>query len=235
MNFRTRQGPKVGLLFTGVILFAGCAASPPVLDTGADAEPTFDGLYPVRNSVMDHAWARPDIDLTDYSKVMLVGAGIAFRPGGETRHTRMPASATTHFEVSAQQRDALREIMVEAFTAELSASDRFELVSSPGPDVLMVYAALLDVVSNLPPEPAGRGDIYIRQVGEATLLLELRDPISGTVLARAIDRRAAAGSGDLFIPTNRAATTREVRRVAQFWARRLREGLEAQMGTAAGN
>lgn len=227
MHENQYQRILAGLLGAALMTLAGCASQAPALDTGPDAVPTFDGLYPVRNSVMDGAWLRPDIDLTGYSKVMLVGAGISFRPGGETRHARMPASRNTYFEVSERQREALREIIEQTFTTELAASDRFELVSRPGPDVLLVYAALLDVVSNLPPEPAGRGDIYIRQVGEATLLLELRDPMSDAVLARAIDRRAAAGSGDLFIPTNRAATTREVRRLAEFWARRLREGLEA--------
>jgi hypothetical protein len=51
------------------------------------------------------------------------------------------------------------------------------------------------------------------------------------VLARAIDRRAAAPSGDFFIPTNRAATRNEISRVARFWAQRLREGLEMQMAS----
>jgi len=221
--------PRYFLLATALAMLAGCATPEPTLDTGADAVPSYDGLYPVRNSVMDYAWARPDTDLSAYSKVMLVGTGISFRPGGETNRTRIGSSAATHFKVSERQRDELRKIVTEVFVEELGASDRFELVDRPGPDVLLVHAGLLDVVSNLPPEPAGRSGIYIRQVGEATLLLELRDPITGAVLARAIDRRAAAASGDYFIPTNRAATRKEISRVARFWAQRLREGLEAQM------
>lgn len=226
-----RRRPLLLLLGAALTVLTGCATPEPTLDTGADAVPTYDGLYPVRNSVMDYAWARPDADLSGYSKVMLVGTGISFRPGGESSRTRIGSSSATFFEVSERQREELRKIMAEVFVDELGASDRFELVDRPGPDVLLVHAGLLDVVSNLPPEPAGRSGIYIRQVGEATLLLELRDPVTGAVLARAIDRRAAAASGDFFIPTNRAATRKEITRVARFWAQRLREGLEAQMAS----
>ena len=56
----------------------------------------------------------------------------------------------------------------------------------------MIRAGLLDVVSFVPPDPVGgRTEIYLSRVGEATLVLEIRESESGATLIRAVDRRAA--------------------------------------------
>ena len=81
-------------------------------------------------------------------------------------------------------------------------------------------------VSFVPPEPMGRSSIYIREVGEATLVLELRDSITEAILARAVDRRAAESIGE-FQKSNRAMNAASVRRLAGFWAVLLRERLDA--------
>ena len=57
----------------------GCAAQPPAVVVDSSAK-TFDGLYPVENVSVTGAWARPDIDLTGYERILLEGAGIQFRP-----------------------------------------------------------------------------------------------------------------------------------------------------------
>jgi hypothetical protein len=208
------------------ILGAGCTSAPPTIDTAADAAVTFDGLYPVKGARADEAWARPDIDLTQYKFVMLQGAGIEYRPGGESGRTFYSRSQGGHFEVTENQKAALRQIMVEAFLGELGNSEVFSLVGEPGPEVLLVRGALLDVVSYVPPDPVGgRSDIYLSKVAEATLVLELRDSITEAILARSVDRRAAESAFN-FSESNRVTNTSEVRRLASYWAKRLREILD---------
>jgi hypothetical protein len=73
----------------------------------------------------------------------------------------------------------------------------------------------------------GRGDIYLSSVGEATLVLELKDSLSGETIYRAIDRRAAERAGGTMMTSNTVTTKSEVRRLAQRWATRLREGLDS--------
>jgi hypothetical protein len=63
-------------------------------------------------------------------------------------------------------------------------------------------------------------------VGEATLVLELRDSITEAVLARAVDRRAAERVAGMS-QSNRVQNRAEIRRLAQNWARILREQLDA--------
>jgi hypothetical protein len=218
---------KLFLASLAAITIAGCATPPPTVDTSAEAEMTFDGLFPVRDSRADQAWARPDVDLTQYSKVMLQSVGIEYRPGGESGRTLSSRSSGGPYEVTEEQKDRFEAIMRETFLDELGKSEHFTIVSEPGPDVLLVRGGLLDVVSYVPPDPVGvRSDIYLSRVGEATIVIELRDSITEAILARAVDRRAAEQMSGALQTSNRVTNATEVRRMARTWARLLRERLD---------
>jgi hypothetical protein len=218
---------KLFLAGVATIAIAGCTATAPTVDTSADAEMTFDGLYPVRDSRADLAWARADVDLAQYSKIMLQGVGVEYRPGGESGKSFSARTRGGPYEVTEAQKARFQSMMREAFLEELETSEHFTIVAEPGPDVLLIRGALLDVVSFVPPEPiGGRSDVYLSKVGEATIVLELRDSITEAILARAVDRRAAEDAGGFLQQSNRARNTAEVRRLARTWARLLRERLD---------
>jgi len=208
-----------------ILGLTACAGSTPKIDTSPEAEVTFDGLHEVTGGTADQAWARPGIDISQYSKIMLKGVGVEYRPGGEEGRTYHARAQGGPFEVTAEQREEFEKEMKEAFREELARSEHFELVDQTGPEVLLIIGGLLDVVSYVPPEPIGRGEIFLSQVGEATLVLEIRDSITQTVLVRAIDRRAAESVGD-FQSSNRVTNRAEVRRLAKSWARSLRARLD---------
>jgi hypothetical protein len=225
-NFRLAVLPLIAALSFG------CASSTPTIDTGPDAVVTFDGLHRVTGSRVDEAWARPGLDLSGYSKIKLQGAGIEYRPGGETGRTWRARTSGGPYEVTEKQKERLRTVLVEAFREELSRSERFTLVDESGPDVLLIRGALLDVVSYVPPEPIGRVDIYLSSVGEATLVLEIRDSITEAILVRAVDREAAEDISGMLQASNRVTNTAEVRRLAKRWASALRKGLDEFAGPA---
>lgn len=213
-------------LTVSIALLAGCAGSTPTVDTSAEAEMTYDGLYPVKGGTADQAWARPGVDISEYSKIIFEGVGIEYRPGGESGRLSYPRSRTGHFEITDAQKERLESLVRDAFLDELGRSAHFTIVDESGPDVLLIRGALLDVVSYVPPEPIGRGEIYLSSVGEATLMLEIRDSISEAIIARAVDRRAAEDSLG-FKESNRINNNAEVRRLARTWARLLRERLDS--------
>ena len=216
---------KILLGVVAALVISGCSTTPEI-DTSDSSQATFDGLYPVRGARADAAWARPDIDLTHFTKIMLHGVGVQYRPGGESGRSLSARNSGGPFEVTEAQKAAFEAIMREAFLEELARSERFTIVSEPGPDVLLIRGALLDVVSNVPTDPVGaRNRVFLSRVGEATLVLELRDSITETVLARSVDRRAAEDSLGMR-ESNRANNTAEVRRLARAWARKLREALD---------
>jgi uncharacterized protein DUF3313 len=214
-------------LIASLALIAACAGSIPVLDTSAEAEVSFDGLYPVTGGAYDAAWARQDTDLSRYSKIMLQGVGIEYRPGGQSGKLYRPGSGDDYFVLTDKQKKKLEEVIREAFRDELGKSEHFTIVDEPGPDVLLIRGELLDVVSYVPPESIGRTEYLLSRVGEATLVLEIRDSISEAIFARAIDRRAAESAGRSFSRSNPVMNRSEVRRAANAWARILRERLDS--------
>jgi hypothetical protein len=212
-----------------VALLAPPLSAKPRLQTGPDAEITYDGLHRVDKSVMDAAWVKPDLDLSGYTKLMLVGAGISYKPvDSEGKHWWPGISDDSEFPISEENKARLADEVRKAFAQELMKIERYELVSEPGPGVLTLVGALVDVVSQVPPvdQCVGRCDVYLRSVGEATLVVELRDSMSNEVLARAADRRAAESEG-WPIDANTVTVWPEVRQLAQTWARLLRKRLDS--------
>jgi hypothetical protein len=221
---------KILTALATIALAAGCSSTPK-FQTGEDAEVTHDGLTRLDRTIMDAVWARKDLDLTGITKVRFHNLGVEYRNvngpySGRAGTTSSRArSSTTEFQLDAATRALFEEEIAGAFREEIMKSTVFEVVDEAGPDVLDVHIGLLDVVSRVPPETIGRSRILIDRVGEATLVLELRDSISHTVLARAVDRRAAEGATmfESTPPRNRA----EVRRLGRRWGQIIRDGLEA--------
>jgi hypothetical protein len=190
-----------------------------------DGETTHDGLYRVKRSVMDAAWARPDINLGDYDKLLVVSAGLQYRPVKDVSRSAARSGNVDEFPIDADQRENMGELVREIFIEELSDLERFTIVDEPGPGVLILHAGILDIVSRVPPEPMGRGEIYLRSTGEATLVLEFRDAPSNAVLVRVADRRSAEQRG-IAMPSNPVSNTSNVRSMVAQWARILRKSLD---------
>ena len=71
---------RICLVLLSVLAIAACSSSTaPALQSGEDAEVTFDGLIRVDNTIMDSVWAQPGIDLRGVSKVIFVPVGISYR------------------------------------------------------------------------------------------------------------------------------------------------------------
>lgn len=217
---------KILLISAATVLMTGCTASNPTIDTSSEAEMTFDGLFPVTGGTADAAWARPGADVSLYSKIMLQGVGIEYRPGGESGKLYHARSSADHFKLTDTQKSKLVGVFREAFLDELGESEHFTIVDEPGPDVLLIRGGLTDVVSYVPPERVGRSEVFLSTVGEATIVLEIRDSVSEAVIARAVDRRAAENSVG-FTRSNRVSNQAEVRRLVKVWARLLRERLDS--------
>ena len=215
-----------------VAILAGCTSTP-TFQTGDDTEVTFDGLTRMEGTIMDVVWARTDIDLTGYSKVMFEGIGVEYREvdGPYSGRAGMSSSMArrnnqSEFKLDDETKAAFEEEVSAAFVESMARSEVFEVVDTAGPDVLLIRAGLLDVVSRVPPETMGASIILIDSVGEATLVLEIRSSMSNTIYARAVDGRAASQSFEMQ-QSNRARNRAEVRRLGRRWGDILRDGLDA--------
>ena len=212
--------------FAAVLILVGCS-SEPTIQTGPGAETTFDGLVRIDNARFAAAWIDPEIDVKQYNKIIPGGAEFEFRAAQKVSASAARHSNQSEFWISDANKQRLTEIVSEVFTEELQKSKYFTLTEEPGPDTLIVNGALHDIVSNVPPQEVGRSEIWLRSLGEATLVIELRDSLSNEVIYRAVERRAVENVGSQMIRTNTATTWAEVRRWARRWAVSLREGLDS--------
>ena len=200
-------------------------SAPPSIQSGPDAELSFDGLHKVDNSKAELAWARPDLDLSGYSKILLGSVAFEYRTVTNKGRSTLDRSTAGPYIIDDKGRGKFEEVAAAAFSEELQKVQTFEFVSEPGPDVLMIRVALLDVVSYVPQDAVTRSQIYLQSIGAATLVLELRDSETNAILARSIDRRAVEQQGVVREVTS-VTTISEVRRLMRLWGKRLHEGLD---------
>ena len=215
------------LIFALIGLVSGCAQAPS-LQQGPDAEVTFDGLVRIDNGRFRDSWADPDVDFSQYDQIMVANAAFEFRAVKKSNSAMFVGrSNESEFWISDANKERLISTVTEIFRDELDKSKNFTKADAAGPNVLIIVGGLHDIVSRIPPDQMGRGDIFLASVGEATLVLEARDSLSGETIYRALDRRSAEQVGGQLTVSNPVTNMSEVRRMARRWATRLREGLDS--------
>ncbi len=218
------------MLMIAIVVAAGsvgCTTASPTIQTGPDAAVSFDGLHEIDNSRADIAWARPDIDLSSYTSILPVSLGIEYTEVANKANTAVTRTQRGPYFIDDKARAEFEALVSEIFMEELQKSDRFRIVDERGPNTLIVAGGLLDVTSQVPPTQVGSSSrIYLSSIGDATLVLEIRDSETNRILARAIDRRAAEPIGSSFQTSNSVTDTAEIRRLIRYWATGLREALD---------
>lgn len=217
---------STGALLAACAALAACSAPTPAMDPDG---PTYDGMVPVRDSGMKEAWVKPDINLASYRRILLLPIDVQFRAIRPAAGTGLYRSQDREFPLRDVDKQRLVDTVTEVFREELAKSRTMTLTTESGPDVLLVRTSLLDIVSKVPPEGAGRSEIFLDEVGEATLVLELQDAQSGETLARAVDRRAADPVDYTGTNVSRVTSVQawaEVRRVARRWAGTVTQRLD---------
>jgi len=192
-------------------------AQVPVLE----AEVTGDGLYRVDPSVISNAWVKPDVDLSRYERIFFMPTVARFREMPERRFTARTLEATEEFEVSELMKVRLRDVFGEAFYEAVSGVRSYELTNELGRDVLMVQGFLTDVVTGVPPDIVGLNVRTVRWVWDANVVMELRDSMSGDILARTLDQARIEGPVDADTIYGRAP--RVARSGARLMSTHLRE------------
>jgi len=210
------------LLLLGVATLTGCT-------TAQNQVTEWDGLVRRPVSRMDAVFVRPDADVTAYTSVMLDPVEVSFaRDWNPNQGRRNPAARLNANDVAAIQ-TGLADMMRETFRAQLAAGG-YTLVDEPGPDTLRVTAAIVNLYVTAPDTmTAGRSRTYTANSGQMTLVAELRDSVSGELLARAVDTQRGRTTGAMQF-TNNVTNTADARRAMGIWATALRQGLDELYG-----
>jgi hypothetical protein len=193
----------------------------------ADLPESWDGLVEVKPKKMDAAYLMPGADFRPYARVMIDPTQVAFRKdwmksvNEDRRELSRRITQEDADRILAAARSNFDDIFAEAFTKA-----GYPVVTAPGPDVLRVSTAVLNLYVNAPDLPSpGRSVSFTTEAGEATLVIEVRDSQTGALMGRVLDRRETRGTAGMQMSTN-VSNVSEFRALFKQWAGITVQGME---------
>jgi hypothetical protein len=184
----------------------------------------WDGLVRRPGTQMDAIFLKPGVDLGVFTSVMLDPVQVSFASNWDpNRGRRSPSGRLNAGDIAAIQ-DGLATMMRQTFSTDLTRGG-FNVVDTAGPDTLRVSAAIVNLYVTAPDTMSGgRSRTYTANSGQMTLVAELRDAVTGELLARAVDTRRGRSTGVLNF-TNNVTNTADARRAINAWSAALTQGL----------
>jgi hypothetical protein len=210
------------------IILAACSATS---TTAIDEPSTHEGLQPVQVRNIDAVYQRPGVNYSQYRRLLIRDVDIAFSRGWE--RNQKSATSTWSREDSERIKRDLADLFARTVRRELETEGGYEVVSAPGQDVLEIRPSIIDLYINAP-EPsrtdAGIVRRYTMEAGRMTLVAELRDSISGELLARAYDKREDM-RGTQWEWTTSVTNNQKAQLAISLWADALRDALDRARAT----
>ncbi len=208
MNYLRAISMALGVLVLAQMQGVGWA------EPAADA----DGLVPVKIAGLDSVRVRSGADLSHYNAVLLDPIEVSFRKDWErTSAAGWPVTPKESLDI----RQRLAKVLREEFIRTLERDGKYAVATAPADNVLRIKAEIRNLYLNAPDLPrAGIRRSYTLSVGEMTLSAELRDSVTGALIARVHDREEDPESAWLELTTS-VDNDAAARRAAQKWSRIL--------------
>jgi hypothetical protein len=206
------------------LMIAGLA--PPTVQSAQAAPPSasWDGLVKVKSKKLKAVYLAPDADFRPYTKVMLDPTEVAFKKNWIRDYN----SSTRALRLSDDDAQKIKEAVSTGFGdifAKAYANAGFQVVDAPGPDVLRVRTAVINLSITAPDTmSAGRSRVYADSAGYATMVIEARDSQTGAILGRAVDARIA-GDTMPYLNRTRATNRADFSSMFQTWAKASAAGI----------
>lgn len=212
-----------------LVALAACAQPLPKLQTGPDAVVSPEGLHKIDNSAFDLAFARPDVDFSQYDGFILEplqiapDAAQASYESGSRSH--MPGE---HWEIGNTGLERLKDELHDAIVEALEKDRGHPVVTEPAPGVMRIGAAIIAINMPAPAKStrygaAGRSSSATASSGAMTIVMELRDSLTGELLARVLDQGHAGDRGGGNTSVN---NWRYIRIICESWAKMLRDRVD---------
>ena len=201
--------------------------SAPLADAQKKKPPAeWDGLQKVDAKKFDLAYLLPGADFKTYTKVMIDPTEAAFRKNWQrdfnntNRSLDMRISDDEAREMLTAVQTAFHEIITQTYK-----DNGYQVVTTPGPDVMRLRTAVFNIDVDAPDQmTASRTRTYSSEAGQASMMIEVRDSMSGAVLARGIDSRDVGDAG-FTVRRSRVSNRADFERVFKTWSQMSVDGL----------
>jgi hypothetical protein len=188
---------------------------------------TWDDLVLVKSKRLDRVYLLPGADFRPYTKVIIDPTEVAFRKNWQRDYnTSSPARRVSDDDaqkIMTAARTGFNDVFVKAYQEA-----GYQVVQTPGPDVIQLRTAILNLAVAAPDiMTAGRSTSYSSEAGQATIVIEARDSVTGAVLGRAVDHRLAGDSYGYIRGSMRTSVSNvsDFRLMFQSWAKASIAGL----------
>lgn len=187
-------------------------------------EVTIEGLHLVKNTKLSVVYAVPGADLSQYKRIYLVDAYVAFRKNWQRDHNRTSANRISSNDME-RIKAAMVDLFREVFTETLEEGG-YELATERAEDVLIIKPAIINLDATAPDTMSvGRSRTYSVSSGSMSLYIELYDSVTDAIIAKALDNQSDRNFGVIQWQsrvTNKAAA----RRILKAWAEILKNALD---------
>jgi hypothetical protein len=208
-----RQAFRLCLLVLALSAVA-CSSQPPAAITSTI---NYEGLAEVSKPYFDVAQIRPETVFSNYDGVIVNAPELAFRT---------PDRSQQQFPLDETQKQRFQEVLANAFLLELSKLQNLDLRDEPSSKVLELTVRVENITATVPTGQGGPIGFALTAVGEATLILEVRDSQSEQILARGVETRAVQGAA---LGQGGGVVTRweDIEKLCSRWASMARSRLDA--------
>jgi len=173
-------------------LFVFCIVTIGGAAFAAEPQAANEGLVAVQSRNLDELYLRPNADLAAYRKVLIDPVRAEVRSDWQKNlNTTRNVSRWVGPE-DAKRMAAEAAASLEGTIAQTYKARGYEIAAAPEPGVLRLSASIADLYVNAPDRYSPwTVKTFTRDAGQATLVLEARDAVSGSLLARVVHRGIA--------------------------------------------
>jgi len=145
-------------------------------------EVTEDGLVRVDSTPRAGVYRLPVATFHQYQRVMLDPVKVTYKKGWKQKHPEL--NAEERAKLSADLAYTFHEELIK----ELVTRGGYQIAKEPAPDVLRVEASAVNVDITAPEASLGQMQkTYVTSAGSMKVIVELKDAMSGVIVARIIN------------------------------------------------
>lgn len=143
----------------------------------------------------------PDTEFSNYSKLCPKRVLLQFRGPGPAQDESTAGSMVKKKSRGAavpegEDLETFRQIVTDAFVAELGSCELIELVEEGGPETLFVRATISDIVTDIVSKSGKSGKTPKPYSAQGHIVFDLIDAETGLLLARVGENRKSKKAGD---------------------------------------
>jgi Protein of unknown function (DUF3313) len=213
---------------------AGVMSTVPMLSAAAQPPAEWDGLTRMPDKGGDHVYLLRQADFSGYTHVRVAPVQVSFDENWQPNRGSRSVQRTLSNDDMERLREGLADEFHKTFEEQLTRAG-YMISAEDGDHVLDVAPAIVNLYITAPntQQTPGRSRTYVSNTGRMTLILELRDSVSGQLVGRVVDTQSGRRSGRGFNLASPVTNLADARSAITSWGRATVEAIDYAKSSSA--